>query len=138
MESTPPAADLLTSIINKFDLILGGIVTLLGKVAWDKRKAQKPLSISGDDVELSSTITPRDSVMIWLTDRVHKVREEVNAPIIKNAGVIEELRLRTAFLETDSREFKIATAANIEKLHDHIDRRSDKLEELIEKLREIK
>jgi hypothetical protein len=129
MEASSSMNEVLTSIFNKFDLILGGAVTLLGKWAWDKQtKGSKPLSIDGDSVDLTSPLTTRDTVMIWLTDRVHKAKNEMEVPILKIGALAEELKIKQAYLEKDHEAFKLESAARVARLHDHIDMRSDKIE----------
>jgi hypothetical protein len=130
--------DVTTAVFHKLDLIIGAILALLGKLGWDKvRKDQKRLPVDGaGEVTLDSQISNRDTVMIWLTDRVHKVKNELDAPITRLSATTEELKIRTAFLEADAKDFKISTQQSIARIHDHIDNRCDRLETLIEKVRD--
>lgn len=129
--------DLWVAILNKIDLVLGAIAGLIAKLTWDKAKNGKKHDISGDAaVELSSSLTQRDTVMIWLTDRVHKVKDELNAPIAKVGGEIDQLKLRATQFEKELAEQKTDFAQKVVRLHDHIDTRSNRIEDLIEKLRE--
>lgn len=128
--------EITTALFNKLDLVIGFIVALLGKLGWDKAQKHKRMPIDGADVDLSSQITPRDTVMIWLTDRVHKLRGDLDIPINRVTTTSEELKLRVTFLENDAKDFKASTASSIARIHDHIDNRCDRLENLIEKIRE--
>lgn len=137
MEVSSSMNDVLTSIFNKFDLILGGAVTLLGKWAWDRQsKGSKPLSIDGDNVDLNSPLTNRDTVMIWLTERIHKAKGEMEIPIVQNRTLVDELRIKQAYLEKDHEAFKKESAERVARLHDHIDARSDKIEKKLDSLTE--
>lgn len=119
--------------------ILGSvIVALLGKLGWDKhQKSLKQATIRDEEVTLDSPISHKDSVMIWLTDRVHRVINEVNIPITKNTASIEELKIRSAYQEKELENQKSENATKIARIHEHIDKRFDKLDERLDKVDEL-
>lgn len=127
----------LIALIDKLDILIAAILGILGKFFYDKqRNGKKPVSISGEDTTLDSTITHRDSVMIWLTDRIHKVINEVTPLITRNSAAIEELKIKQTYLERDLIEQKKENAERIARLHAHIDERADKLEDKIDAINE--
>lgn len=100
---------------------------ILTKLGWDR---VKPRGTGGDDEpQLSDVLKPRETVLMHVANRIHAVRDDI-APKITGLYTKSEIAdIRFARLEADQLETKKALAEAIERIHAHIDRRQDKLEE---------
>lgn len=126
--ATDPTSNIPPGITEAILGIIGG---LLAKLGWDKRKKsqrEQELESSDPNLTLDSRITPNQSVLLYLSNRVHALRDELSPKFnVVNTDILK-LDLRMSQVEKDLLEMGARIDKALVEMNNHIDDRYDRIE----------